>query len=390
MGPLADDPFRPAREADGVLAAEFQGQTIPMLLRYKDVRAAAGDFRTFSNDAPFRVPIPSEEDVRSVRQLPIECDPPDHREYRALVDPFFRRAKEPEMAVQIEALIDRLLEEALGRGSVEIVREFALPLQSYGLAILLRVPEAEAVEWIGWGTHVFRDGDGKSKGAALEEYIRRRLALASQNPGGDFFSALEQGVFRGRPLTIEEKIGFVNLTFAGGRDTIIHTVTAIVAQMAEHPGCRRAIAEHPEMIDTATEEFFRYLSPLTHIGRVCPVSHQVGSLAVEPGERVSLCWASANRDAAVFSEPDELRLGRKPNPHIAFGIGPHNCLGAAHARLIARTLLRLLTQKVGELELVSATPHLEENVSYVRRLGFENLVVSFSRPLPPAGCSRGR
>lgn len=371
----ADDPFRPAREKDGVLGAEFQGKTIPMLLRYKEVRAAAGDFRTFSNDAPFRVPIPSEEDVRSVRQLPIECDPPDHREYRAIVDPYFRRAKEPEMIADIEKLVARLLQEAAGRERVEIVREFALPLQSYGLAHLLCVPEAEAVEWIAWGTHVFRDGDGKSKGAALEAYIRGRLARAAAQPGPDFFSALTQARFRGRPLTEEEMIGFVNLTFAGGRDTIIQTVASIVAYLAGHPAALAELAAHPEKVDTAAEEFFRFLSPLTHIGRVCPEAREVGPFAVPPGERVSLCWASANRDASVFPAPDELRLDRKPNPHIAFGIGPHNCLGAPHARLIARTLLTQLAQKIGAIEQLSAEPHVEEKASYHRRLGYDSLVV---------------
>lgn len=349
-----------------------------MLLRYRDVRAAAGDFRTYSNDAPFRVPIPSEEDVRTVRQLPIECDPPEHREYRAIVDPFFRRAKEPEMIAEIEALMARLIGEAVRRGRVEIVREFALPLQSYALACLLRVPEAEAVEWISWGTHVFRDGDGKSKGAALEDYIRRRLARAVADPGRDLFSALAQAEFRGRKLTEDEKVGFVNLTFAGGRDTIIQTVTSIVAFLAGHPPALADLAAHPDKAEAAAEEFFRFLSPLTHIGRVCPEARQVGAHTVEPGERISLCFASANRDAAVFPAPDELRLDRKPNPHIAFGIGPHNCLGAAHARLLTRTLLKQLPAAVSAIEVVSAQPHIEEKASYARRLGYDSLVVQWT------------
>ncbi|MFM9091583.1 MAG: hypothetical protein ACKOUK_07585 [Verrucomicrobiota bacterium] len=89
------DPFRDARESRGVLRCPFHGEEITMILRHADVRAAARDWGQFSSDAPFRVPIPSEEAVRSMRQLPIETNPPEHGEYRALVEPFFDRAKDP-------------------------------------------------------------------------------------------------------------------------------------------------------------------------------------------------------------------------------------------------------------------------------------------------------
>src|ERR1043165_5719348 len=130
------DPFREARSKAPILKCNFGGEDVPMILRHEDMRKAAKDWKTFSSDAPFRVPIPSEEDVRSVRQLPVETNPPDHTEYRAIVDPFFRRAKEPGMIAQVEALIHELLNDALSRDSIEIVREFALPLQSRALTYL--------------------------------------------------------------------------------------------------------------------------------------------------------------------------------------------------------------------------------------------------------------
>ena len=200
----ANDPFREKREAEGILKATFQGKKIPMILGFRDVRASAADWKTFSNDAPFRVPIPSEEDVRSVRQLPIETDPPEHADYRKIVEPFFRQPKEAEMVQKVNVLIGKLLQQATTRPTIEIVREFALPLQSRALTYLLRVPETEANEWISWGTHVFRDGgNGEAKGAALERYITRQLDRAVENPGDDFFSALTQAKFRDRPLTRE-------------------------------------------------------------------------------------------------------------------------------------------------------------------------------------------
>ena len=182
------DAFKHLRAAHPVLPATFRGEAIPMLLKFEDVRKAAKDWQTFSSDAPFRVPIPSEEDVRRMRQLPIETDPPEHTEYRKIIEPIFRRPTQPEFIARIETLVGNLLEEAAEQVSIEVVRGFALPLQSRALTYLLNMPETEAEEWIGWGVHVFKDGgDGTAKGAVLEHYLTRKFdeAEAEAHPGGD-------------------------------------------------------------------------------------------------------------------------------------------------------------------------------------------------------------
>jgi cytochrome P450 len=370
------DPFREHRDAAGALECEFQGEKVPMILRHEDVRRAAKDWRTFSSDAPFRVPIPSEEDVRTMRQLPIETDPPDHTEYRDIVEPFFRRAKDPAVVARVEALTEELLSGALARESVEVVREFALPLQSRALTYLLNMPETEAETWISWGTHVFRDGgSGRKKGAELEAYLHRQFDRAVREPGEDFFSALSRAAFRGRALTREEMMGFANLAFAGGRDTIIHTVSSVIAHLGRNPAALEFLRNDPARIVHACEEFFRVITPLTHIGRVCPAETDVHGVTVKAGGRVSLCWASANQDEAAFEAPSEVRLDRKPNPHVAFGIGAHVCLGAPHARLILRTLLQKLTERVAGIALLNEKEHVEDEARYRRSVGFEYLTV---------------
>jgi cytochrome P450 len=367
------DPFREARTADGVLKCPFQGEEVPMILRHEDVRKAAKDWATFSSDAPFRVPIPSEENVRSMRQLPVETDPPEHTDYRKIAEPFFQRAKDPRVIAQVEALIGGLLEEALRRDSIEVVREFALPIQSRALAYLLNVPESEAELWISWGTHVFRDGG--SKGSALETYLHERFDRAVAAPGEDFFSALTRATFRGRPLTREEMMGFGNLTFAGGRDTVIHTISSVLGYLAGHPEALEFLRQDPARIIHAVEEFFRVISPLTHIGRVCPAETDIHGATVPAGGRASLCWASANQDEAAFDAPAEIRLDRKPNPHLAFGFGAHLCLGAAHARLLVRTLLQQCLQRVGAIQVLEAQEHVEREARYERVVGYERLRV---------------
>ena len=373
------DPFREARNNDGVLKCPFQGEMVPMILRHEDLRKAAKDWKTFSSDAPFRVPIPSEEEVRSMRQLPIETNPPEHTEYRAIVEPFFQRAKQPDVIAKVEALIVEKISETLGRESVEIVNDFALPVQSRALTYLLNVPESEADTWIGWGMHVFKVTGGTfKKGTSLEDYLHAQFDRAGANPGGDFFSALTKAEYRGRALTREEMMGFGNLTFAGGRDTIIHSISSIIAYFGRNPDALEYLRADPKRIVHAGEEFFRVFMPLTHIGRVCPVETEAQGIMVPADGRVSLGWASANFDESVFDAPEEVRLDRKPNPHISFGFGTHLCLGAPHARLIVRSLLLALTARVGRITVLDAKEHIENEARYRRSNGFESLTVKLA------------
>jgi len=348
-----------------------------MILRHEDVRAAAKDWQTFSSDAPLRIPIPSEEAVRTVRQLPLEIDPPEHGDYRQIAEPYFNRAKLPEVIAKVESLVRSLLAEALMSDTIEIVREFAIPLQSRALACLLNMADSEASVWIGWGTHVFREGDGKSKGAALETYMNSLLDRAEASPGDDFFSSLFQATFRGRPLSREEMLGYGSIMFAGGRDTVINSIAGVIGHLSASPTDLEYLREDPRRIVNATEEFFRAISPVTHIGRLCPAKTQVQGVSVEAGALVSLCFASANYDECVFQAADEVRLDRKPNPHVAFGFGPHLCLGAAHARLVVRSLLKCLCEQVGTIQTIDAKEKVEHEERYDRPLAFDSLNVRF-------------
>ena len=350
-----------------------------MILRHEDVRRAAKDWQTFSSDAPFRVPIPSEEGVRSMRQLPIETNPPEHTEYREIVEPFFQRPKDPAMITQVERLIDGMVTLAMSRESIEVVNEFALPVQSRALTYLLNVPESEADIWIGWGIHVFKVTGGEfKKGTTLEDYLQRKFDEAEANPGADFFSALTTATYQGRKLTREECMGFANLAFAGGRDTIIHTISCALGYLAEHPEALEFLRADPKRITLASEEIFRVFMPLTHIGRVCPVDTDVNGVKVNAGERISLAWASANFDEQAFPSPHEIRLDRKPNPHLSFGFGAHLCLGAPHARLILRTLLKICCERVGSITILNACERTEHEAKFDRTLGYESLTVKLA------------
>ncbi|HRE83139.1 MAG TPA: cytochrome P450 [Opitutaceae bacterium] len=372
------DPFSEPRRKDGVLINPFQGTPIPMLLRHDEVRRAAKDWETFSSDAPFRIPIPSEESVRTVRQLPLEIDPPEHSDYRDIVEPFFNRARLPEVIAQVEGLVGTLVTQAVARDSIEIVREFAIPLQSRALACLVNLPQSEADVWISWGMHIFREGDGTSKGAALETYTQGLLDRAAAAPGDDLFSALTQARFRGRPLTREEMLGFCNIVFAGGRDTIINSIAFVIGHLSAHPSDFAFLREDPKRIIGASEEFFRVLSPSTHLARLCKRDTELHGVPVRAGDLISLNFAAANYDESVFDQPEKIQLDRRPNPHVAFGFGPHLCLGAAHARLVVRSLLKLLCEKVDCIETLATVDRYEVEATYKRRVAYEKLSVRLS------------
>lgn len=317
------DPFAEERRRTGVLDAEFMGEKIPMILRYRDVIAAAQDYGAYSSDAP-----------------------------------------------------------AAG-GAVEVVREFALPLQSRALALLLRMPREAADEWIGWDLNVFAGPDGHSeeKGNVLDRYLHRQFdrAEAKSASGDDFFSTLGRAKFRGRPLTREEMVGFANLVFAGGRDTVIAAVSMTLAHFATHAEDLRKLQGDPLLARMAAEEIVRVASPLTLIARVCPRNTDVHGIDVAADGRAALCWASANRDETVFESPEKFIVDRKSNPHLAYGAGPHRCLGATHARLLLRTLIGLIGSKGLKMKVIESEPRYEGGDVYRRQTGYESLRMSFGR-----------
>ncbi len=155
----------------------LDGDAIVQVRSYRLLRQIAKDWQGFSNDALGRIQIPAEDQTRDFRQYPIEADPPAHTAYRALVQKVFDQPHDPAYAARVEALVGQMLAAAQAAGEVEIVGEFALPLQSRALTLLLLgMPEAEAEIWIGWGIHAFRGETGYDLGRArrLVDYIADR------------------------------------------------------------------------------------------------------------------------------------------------------------------------------------------------------------------------
>ena len=376
------DPFEKARQKKGYGEMNDQNDPVVMVLRLKDVRKCAHNWKTFQSAAqPGRIVVPSEVHIRDTRQIPFEVDPPAHGEYRALVEDWFRRPMQPEYEAQLTQIIEACVDEAIAKKELEVVSEFSLPLQSRALTLLLNIPYEEAATWISWGTHVFRSEETKldaDKANILYDYIDQQIDLAIENPGDDLYSVLLASEYQGRKLTKEEVKGVMILTFAGGRDTVINAVTNSIAYFADHPKSLERLDQEPELIGKAVEELVRYFAPLTHMGRVATEDTQVCGHTVKADSRISLCWASANRDETVFENPNEVMLDRKINPHVSFGFSHHKCLGAPHARQILKTLIKVLSQKIKSMEILDSKENIEQWGDFDRKVGYDSIRVSFT------------
>ncbi|WP_025764219.1 cytochrome P450 [Dyadobacter tibetensis] len=376
------DPFASAREKRGLGEMVDQNDPVTMVLRHKDVRKCAHQYKTFSSeDIPGRIVVPSEVNIRETRQLPFELDPPRHGTYRQLLEAWFKRPLQADYQSILRKQIEELIGQALLQSQVEVVSELALPIQSHALTLLLNTSHEEAQKWISWGTHVFRsegealDGD---KAMVLYDYIDEQIERAVLHPGQDLYSVLLASEIDGRKMTKEEVKGVLVLTFAGGRDTVINAVTNAIAYLADHPGALERFRQEPEIIGRAVEEMIRYFSPLTHMGRVVKEDTQVCEHAIKADSRISLCWASANRDPAVFENPDEIVLDRKINPHVGFGFSHHNCLGATHARQIMKILLSTLAEKVSTIQILKCKENIEMLSDFQRKVGYDTIQVKFN------------
>lgn len=188
------DPFEKARKEKGIGEMNDQGDPVVMVLGFKDVKKYAHDWQTFQSGAkPGRIVVPSEENLRDIRQIPFEVDPPLHGEYRVLMEDWFRRPFQAEYEVKLVAQIEKIVDAMLEKDSLEVIREFALPLQSRALTLLINTPFEEADTWISWGTHVFRSDDNPldtSKANVLFDYLDEQIDKAIANPSDDMYSLL--------------------------------------------------------------------------------------------------------------------------------------------------------------------------------------------------------
>jgi cytochrome P450 len=314
---------------------------------YNEVREAARDWETYSSD------LLGDRDVRDYRQLPLEADPPRHTKFRMALNPVFSPSALRPLAPDFEALAKRLIDGLKPQGSFEVLEDLVIPYVIGCLSIIYKRPQDYA-EWRSWGPDVWnaaayqrgedvhaaevahrnRDFNAVSprSGVLLQEYLDRvfdeaEARVAAGEPERDIWDFVAGLVIDEQPVNRKEMQGFANVLLAGGRDTVIKLLSGFVWHLSQTPTDADFILESDEHFRPAIQEMARYLSPLPRMERV-PREYAVGDDASRDTDKyVLLGFVSANHDRERFENPEEINFHRERNAHIAFGFGPHSCLG---------------------------------------------------------------
>lgn len=312
-----------------------------VLSKYEDVKRAAEDDATYSSAQGMFLPSYS-----SIRIPLIEFDPPMHTWMRRLVSPMVNAAVAKRMEPDIQACIDELLDNVADIHRVDLVEVFALRLPLHVMTML-------------WGLSGEQGEDARSysmeflEGGAAElqrgvEYWKVIIADRRTSPHDDFVSSVlaandARSDADGRMADDEMAILMWSLTYAGHDSTAL-TLANALGHLAEHPEDLATLVADPARLPNAIEELLRFYTPLHQFRRTVTRPTELHGATLAEGDPVLLVYASANRDVAVFDEPDTVHLDRSPNPHMSFGGGIHGCPG----RFLARTEIRLALQTVLE------------------------------------------
>jgi hypothetical protein len=264
-----------------------------------------------------------------------------------------------------KTLVDRLVERARGgEGECEFANEIATAHPLRILSTILGVPREEEPRILSLTTQLFASDDpdlqrgGKDRLAAAKalaidffKLFNEIIADRRANPGDDLASVLANGRVNGAPMGLMETLGYFLITFTAGHDTTKNALVGGLHALAEHPEEFEKLKRHPELVPSAVEEILRFVSPVNYMKRVVGHDLEFRGQKLREGDNLVLFYSSANRDDAVFDDPFTFRVDREPNPHLAFGIGEHFCLGAHLARHSQRALLSELVRRLDSIEL---------------------------------------
>ena len=306
----------------------------------KEVRAAARDYEKYSSN------LQGDQDVRDYKQLPLEVDPPDHTALRDLLNPWFSKDSVGKFAPEFRAIAKNLI-DSFG-DEVEVTHELALQMIVQCLGVVFARPQ-DVEEWFSWGPDTWiTDEDGIRHGDHLDRYLLKTFDELDQNPTDDLFGVLNRAEIAGRALTRKEKYGMANLVLAGGRDTVVKLISGCLWHLANNEEHRTKLKNEPELIPDFISEMVRFLSPL-------PMMHRVDVAETTNPNEPKYAWLSfisANQDATVIPEPEQIKLDRGANPHLGFGYGRHSCIGMHLAQLEAKIVLELWLEKFSSWEVL--------------------------------------
>jgi cytochrome P450 len=295
--------------------------------------------------------------------IPLGIDPPDHARYRSLLEPMFSPRRMEAQEIQIAERVNHFIDTFIDRGECDFTAEFAELFPSAVFLGLMGLPFAELDTLVR-----MRDGllhPGTAEMAALERtaiqaataqdvyaYFDRVLDDRADHPRDDLLSNLVRPNGEGcEELSRDDALSICFVLLTAGLDTVTDSLTCFWAFLARNPEQRRLIVSDPDVIPRAVEELLRWETPVPFAVRWARETTRIGDQSVEAGHHVLVNLSSANLDPASFADPLRVDVDRRGNPHLAFGGGPHRCLGSHLARRELRIALREWHRRIPEYTL---------------------------------------
>jgi cytochrome P450 len=337
------------------------GLPITSIFRYNDVQSILRDPDTWSNRFP---PPPGIDPAMLPEPSMLGQDPPQHTRLRGLVSQAFTPRIIRRLEPRIEEIAGELLDRALGASEVDLVAALTYPLPVIVIAEIIGIPAGDQEQFKHWSDAAVANlGNGlfvpptperlRELGQLIGEMGEYFAALAAErrrHPREDLLTGLVQAEIGGSRLTHDEMIRMLVLLLVAGNETTTTLIGNAVLELLAHPDQLARLRAAPELIESAVEEILRFSSPVQLDPRCAKRDVDLHGHTVKANQIV-VCWlGSANRDEDIFPEAERFDIGREDNRHLAFGFGPHYCLGANLARLEAQVALRVLLRRTRTFE----------------------------------------
>jgi len=313
----------------------------PVLSRYEDVVWALRHPEIFSSKMDLQMALGTERPM-----IPQQIDPPDQTRYRRILDPRFSRRRMAEIEPQVRASARRLIDAFVERGECDFPREFAVPLPCKAFLSLMGLPQEDLELFLELKDLIIRPQQRvelrdlehakqvrSGAGRRIYEYFGERIDERLAKPSDDVMGYLVQAEIEGERLSRNEILDICFLMILAGLDTVTATLGCNIAFLASNERQRRALVARPELIPAAIEELLRWETPVMAVPRVVTRDVDVHGFEIKAGEMVTLLLGSADTDDAEFADAQDVVFERERNRHLAFGAGPHRCLGSHLARM---------------------------------------------------------
>jgi cholest-4-en-3-one 26-monooxygenase len=341
-----------------------------VVTKYEDLGMMSRDPKRFSSHEGGGTIIEDYEgnDLSIARNLMVNMDPPSHPKFRKLVSRGFTPRMTAHLEPKVEAIAKRLVDAVAESGECDFVESLAVPLPLEMIAELLGAAEEDRPKLLGWTNRLlgFSDpelGSRADMSVATMELAQWSHKLAAsrkgKDTGEDLATILTNGSVDGDALNNMEFAMFVLLLSVAGNETTRNLFSQGTILLMENPKAVEEIRADWSLLPNAIEEMLRMASPLTYMRRTAMEDVELRGKTIKKGDKIALCYASANRDEEKFEDPHTFNIHRKnAGEHVAFGIGQHFCLGANLAKLEIRILYK---------ELLARLPDMKPNGN-VRRL----------------------